>query len=71
MNYKRFSIIGGVFFCCAIILVVDLFGIRVLKSGEYSERVASQRAVTLNVKNCRGKLYDRNMIPMVEKKVSG
>lgn len=71
MVKKRADIIAGLFLFCTVILVGALFVTGVLKNKEYSQKVASQRTVSLEVKNRRGKLYDRNMIPMVEKKVSG
>lgn len=71
MQKNRIRALGIAYGVCAGILVCSLFTVGVLKSKEYSESVASQRTVSLEVKNLRGKLYDRNMIPMVEKSVAG
>lgn len=71
MRINRISTLGIIYAVCTGILVCSFFTVGVLKSREYSEMVASQRTVSLEVKNRRGKLYDRNMIPMVEKSAVG
>ncbi len=66
MNAKRSNIIGLFFLIWAVILVIGQLAICTIKSDEYSRLAVSQRTDNIPVKNRRGKLLDRNMIPLVE-----
>ena len=63
---KRLSQILSVFALCGLFLVFVQLRICIIEGENYSKRAAFQRMDTLNVKNHRGKFYDRNMIPLVE-----
>ncbi len=69
MKIKRTNIIGTVFLVWAIVITLGLLVICTLKSDQYSSMAISQRIDNVPVKSRRGKLLDRNTIPLVENTV--
>lgn len=69
MNIKRTNIIGFAFLGWAVLITLGLTAICVLKSDEYSSMAISQRTDNVPIKSRRGKLLDRNGIPLVENTV--
>ena len=69
MKIKRTNIIGFAFLGWAVLITLGLSAICVLKSDEYSSMAISQRTDNVPIKSRRGKLLDRNGIPLVENTV--
>ena len=70
MISKRTNIIGFVFLGWAVLILLGLSAICILKSDVYSSMAISQRTDNVPIKSRRGKLLDRNGIPLVENTVN-
>ncbi len=49
-------------------LCAHIFNIAAIKQASYAQNAASERRSTETIKNCRGVIYDKNMIPLVDDK---
>ena len=66
MRTKRLNFILGVFGIWTLLLVFSCTSICFIKGDEYIRNAVVQRKDNIVVKNHRGKIYDRNSIPLVE-----
>ncbi len=66
MRTKRLNFILGMFGTWALLLVFSCTSICFIKGDEYIQNAVMQRKGNVVVKNHRGKIYDRNSIPLVE-----
>ena len=53
-----------VFIICFVILAVNLFDIQVVKGDQLSQTVSTTKTRTLNISGTRGKILDKNGIPL-------
>lgn len=63
---KRLNFILGTFFVCGLLLAASCATICFVKGDAYTRSAVSQRQGSIVFKNLRGKIYDRNGVPLVE-----
>ncbi len=69
MHKKRLGFILGVFGAFAVFLVAVQVRIFFVNGDEYTKNAISQRVGSVMVKSHRGKILDRNLVPLVENSV--
>ncbi len=67
---KRISVLFFSFIFILSSLFAKIFYLSVFKNEEYKKAVLNQETVCMTVKNERGTIYDRNLIPLTERDLS-
>lgn len=62
-DYRPY-VTAAVFIICFVILAVNLFDIQVVKGDQLSQTVSTTKTRTLNISGTRGKILDKNGIPL-------
>lgn len=67
-NSKRLILLGITFTSFILVLILRLFYIQVIQHNFYISEVNKQRQINLPINSGRGMIYDRNFIPLIDRK---